>query len=255
MVLNPFVFVLTRPTHLPLRLQPSEVASAHWVPISALLSSSLRTYEHVDVADRLARRGGLVVRKLLRAFLGQMLFAAVCLIPSETLYSSIGYHHRLNYAEKQMRKSFQLSPYTESTDPKARLLLWGLTLGIIGDFLQLLPAHDALKLWTYPTFTPFDARFVVWAVTYKFRKHKQRSLSMVEGHTSLNVDESSKNEDPAESTHGSMVYKVPTESAVGIMLDGYYDLVRKAMFVLLLLRVMFAIAVVAIAWAFLGTQI
>jgi hypothetical protein len=33
------------------------------------------------------------------------------------------------------------------------LLLWGLTLGILADFLDMLPPHQAVQLWKYPTFT------------------------------------------------------------------------------------------------------
>src|SRR5436305_15279350 len=89
MVLCPYVFVITEPTIPPLALQPTEVAAAHWVPLRALLSPSLRTFEYVDLSSRFAKQGGPVLRAVLRVLLGKMRFSAVQLIPSESLFSSL----------------------------------------------------------------------------------------------------------------------------------------------------------------------
>src|SRR4051812_21731249 len=88
MVLCPYIFILAGMTVPPLVLQPTEVASAHWVPLRALLSPSLRTFEYVDLSSRYARQGSPVLRAVLRVLLGKMRFSAVQLIPSESLFSS-----------------------------------------------------------------------------------------------------------------------------------------------------------------------
>lgn len=41
------------------------------------------------------------------------------------------------------------------------LLQWGLTLGVLTDFLNLLPPHDAEDLWQYPTFTAPDVDVIL----------------------------------------------------------------------------------------------
>src|SRR5256885_16834234 len=87
-VLCPYVFVITEPTIPPLALQPTEVAAAHWVPLRALLSPSLRTFEYVDLSTRYSRQGGPILRTILRILLGKMRFSAVQLVPSESLFSS-----------------------------------------------------------------------------------------------------------------------------------------------------------------------
>src|SRR3954447_24815658 len=88
MVLCPFVFLLTNPDTPTLKLQPTEVASTHWVPLRVLLSPSVRTYEYVDVSDRFARQGGILVKSIIRSVLGKMRFSAIRLIPSESVYCS-----------------------------------------------------------------------------------------------------------------------------------------------------------------------
>ncbi|MBE7182549.1 MAG: hypothetical protein INR71_15315 [Terriglobus roseus] len=56
------------------------------------------------------------------------------------------------------------------------LHLWGLTLGVMADFLDLLPPHDAIRLWIYPTFTAPDLQFVLWAISRGFRARKAKLL-------------------------------------------------------------------------------
>ena len=87
MVLCPFVFVLTDPESPSLIPQPTEVAATHWVPLRALLSPSLRTHEHVDVSSRLGRKPGPLTKILTRLLLGKMVFSAIRLIPSESVFA------------------------------------------------------------------------------------------------------------------------------------------------------------------------
>ncbi|KAG0131819.1 hypothetical protein HOY82DRAFT_578436 [Tuber indicum] len=144
MVLCPFVFLYTSPTAPSFTLQPTEVASAHWVPIRTLISPVFRTVQTCDVSDRLSRRfSGLlesIVRWGLRVNLGQMEFAAVRLWPSISIFSSFS------------------GDFLDGTEAGGRswdrpLLLWGLTLGVVTDFLEMLPRGERAAGWKYPTFT------------------------------------------------------------------------------------------------------
>ncbi|KZF20729.1 hypothetical protein L228DRAFT_249534 [Xylona heveae TC161] len=234
MVLCPFVFLITRPDVPPLKLQQSEVASAHWVSLRALLAPSQRTVERCDVSDRLIRQSGHLTRAFFRAMLGQMVFAAVRLRPTESLYSSRapgflpsydgcdegdtivpgaveGRHDSHDETKSQAAargravgqisaepptptlstspsralakrpllttlKEWWLGDHAGSANMDRPLLLWGLTLGVLADFLELLPPHDALGLWSYPTFTPWDVRFTIRVMTFFFRRRKQCEL-------------------------------------------------------------------------------
>ncbi|KAI9796407.1 MAG: hypothetical protein M1833_006179 [Piccolia ochrophora] len=267
MVLCPFVFLLTRHDVPPLKLQPSEVGSSHWVPIRALLSPSLRSFERCDVSDRLARQGGSITRALLRAMLGQMLFAAVRLTPSQSVYctTSPGFlpeeptvaNDTLFRSWRRRVQQWWLGDHAASPSHDRPLLLWGLTLGIMADFLELLPPYNALELWTYPTFTPADVRLAIWAMTHTFRKRKRKEVEEGKQRASVAVEHDQgpdSNPPIAESKHqeskvGIDGYGVggrrgrarqdrfgARSSAVGVMLDGYYDLVRKAVAVALLTR-------------------
>src|SRR5436305_14569859 len=89
MALFPYIFIIAGMMVPPLVLQPTEVAAAHWVPLRALLSPSLRTFEYVDLSSRFAKQGRPVLRAILRVLLGKLRFSAVQLIPSESLFSSL----------------------------------------------------------------------------------------------------------------------------------------------------------------------
>jgi len=183
MILCPYIFLLTasNPT---LRLQPSEVASAHWVPLRLLLDPRLRTYEAADVSSRLSSSSSSpIYTAFLRTMLGSMLFSAVHLIPTTSVYSpqSPGFNPSLGAAStsptsistlvQSARSLLGLTPTTQLP-----FLLWGLTLGVLADFLELLPPHDALSLWTYPTFSAPDVRAAVWLLSWQFRRDKAAKL-------------------------------------------------------------------------------
>ncbi|KAF2168246.1 hypothetical protein M409DRAFT_21684 [Zasmidium cellare ATCC 36951] len=190
LVLCPYVFMLTQHEIPPLKLQPSEVAAIHWVPLRSLASPIHRTIAFEDVSSRLANQETGVKKWMLSMILGKMMFAAINLEPTESLHS----------AESPVEQPLQDNRYARLTTvdtlkdlgsrvwrsdifnqfPAPRkdgpLLLWGLTLGVVSDFLDLLPPHNALELWTYPTFTPLDVRFTIWLATYRFKNRKRAEL-------------------------------------------------------------------------------
>ncbi len=298
MVLCPFVFLLTHPAVPALNLQPTEVGSTHWVSLRALLSPSLRTFELADMSDRLAGRRGLVARHVLRLMLGQMRFAAVRLIPTESLHcsSAPGFlpsssppssaspsapanstnptteslHATLLATFTHHLRSLTTRPDRLGADKP--LLLWGLTLDIAADFLDMLPPHNEASRWEYPTYTPLDIRLVSWLVTYSFRRRKRIAIergASVEGRGLARVEvgldavassrgvaeaieESSERRDIGEG--GGQVGKVRRgqrglrTSAVRVMLDGYFDILRKAVILAVVLRLGVGAAVGLALW-------
>ena len=159
------------------------------------------------------------------------------------------------------------------------MLLWGLTLGVVSDFLEHIPPHNALELWTYPTFTNWDVRFTMWAMSYPFRKRMAREMrTAVAPEDAVAIEQ--QGVDPAE-----MPTEVPSEpektreeeeappeagiaglgaghtwgrkarskmiargAAVNSMLEGYYPIIRKAVAVALAARITVVGLVVVYAW-------
>lgn len=283
MVLCPYVFLLTHHDIPPLRLQPTEVGSIHWVSLRALLSPEQRTYELQDVSNRLAKQEMGIGRWFLRMMLGRMLFAAVRLIPSESMYcssipgfipASTSDADNSSYSLTARVKAWWKGETAGSTAPDKPLLLWGLTLGVVADLLELLPPYDALDLWEFPTFTPWDVRFTLWAMSYQFRKRKRQLLAsyyvkapiaVEEGLESVaapneSSDDSTSEEDkPGEVGIGGLGVgryygkirssaKGSRSSSVGTLLEGYYDIVQKAVAVALVGRVSVVALLVATFW-------
>ncbi|KAH0565746.1 hypothetical protein GP486_000869 [Trichoglossum hirsutum] len=256
MVLCSFVYILTEHDIPPLRLQPSEVESAHWVSFRTLLAPSLRTYEHCDISDRLANRGNPFVRTLLRAVLGQMAYAAVKLAPSESLYSGIPMRLNLNVSSvvgKSTVESVQCSRITSSARSAKKdqpLLLWGLTFGILTDFLHLIAPYGVLDLWAYPTFTAPDIRFIIWVLTHSFRHKKQLELHSQQAiPTNSTLTNQTRADDlgfGVRNTQG--LSQPPSPSITGRLLDGYYDLIRKAIAMALIGRIGIGASLTAVLW-------
>ncbi|GAB7354802.1 hypothetical protein MBLNU459_g5194t1 [Dothideomycetes sp. NU459] len=275
MVLCPYVFLLTRHDIPPLRLQPTEVASTHWVPLRALLSPEQRTVSYEDVSNRMANQETGVRRWMLRAMLGQMEFAAIRLLPSESVYCHASPAEQSGKSElagfyndpSMLRKILERNKPLPDEHNKP-LLLWGLTLGIMADFLDLLPPYNALQLWTYPTFTPWDVRLAIWATTYKFKKRRMAILqsgqrmgppAVEEGLDAISSPEQSGHCDVGIPGLGSgrnhrvsPLNKTIFESAIATLLEGYYDLVRKAVGVALVGR---SAAVLLAIWLFLRRRL
>jgi hypothetical protein len=267
MVLCPFLFIYTKPTIPPLKLQPAEVASTHWVPLRVLLSPSVRTYEYVDVSDRFARQGGFVMKSLIRTVLGKMRFSAVRLIPSESLYCSTTAEffsppeERLQKTRKSLANrlyTWYLGDHAASSDRSRPLLLWGLTLGILADFLDQLPPHNAVKLWSYPTFTSPDTRFIIDILS---RRLKARNRVKVQGGGIENQTAMDSETEATAVRSGDNPWFIGglsegikcdkgnrnskrKEYAVGIMLDGYYDMARRGVWISAIMRLVGTVSLV-----------
>jgi hypothetical protein len=258
MVLCPFIFLYISSEPLPLKLQPAEVASAHWVSLRALLSPSLRTVEFVDLAKRSDKQPGIIFRISQRWMTGFMEFSAIQLLPTESLFcSSIpgfipGYPSPSSPTLFKRMRSW-IPSYNSNFTPRNRpLLLWGLTLGIMADFLDMLPPHNAIKLWKYPTFTAPDLRFLVAFLTSDIRKGnalqmmkapRRPSQTALDAQTTAIAfaeDDSGKGPDALRKMSprigrplGASCAALDgnTNHAVGIMLKGYYRRLRMAMYV------------------------
>ena len=194
-----------------------------------------------------------MTRHFLRATLGQMLFSAIRLIPSESVHDTLA----LGFSPSS---GGHIGPSTLDRP----LLLWGLTLGILADFMEVLQPQTAIQLWTYPTFGAPDIRFVLWMMTFLFRQRKVRELEQGNGSEPVAVEEgldavsSSAVGTMKASSHHSELGTPRGErqhhghsscsSAVGHMLEGYYELVRRAVFVALLARFALGSGFLLILW-------
>ncbi|EPQ27511.1 uncharacterized protein PFL1_05049 [Pseudozyma flocculosa PF-1] len=160
MVLSPYVFVQTSPFSPLPDLQPSEVASAHWIPLSLLYTPSPKWgTESVDISSRLAPKSPLV-RWMLRALVGKMDFKCV-LLPNEPVAvaeydeeeeelaraEAQGYNSRAQHDGQAGAKIAQ-AEYESPDRPELRL--WGLTLGMTLDLLS--------HMTTYRSDTTLDSR-------------------------------------------------------------------------------------------------
>ncbi|KAL2787871.1 NUDIX hydrolase domain-like protein [Aspergillus keveii] len=252
MVLCPYVFLLTDCDSPTLSLQPTEVASTHWVSLNVLLSPSSRTVEHVDMTQRLASTGGLMARLASRSLMGYMQFSAIQLNPTETLQCSINLRQNIGGAQTmtwlQKCRSW-LCGEERASNQGPPLLLWGLTLGILADFLDMLPPHTAVQLWNYPNFTSPDLRLIVNLLTYQVRKRNMHQVKFgarprpnntaIDGETAALPVEEEKDDRNQVGIGGLGVgrYYGPSDSpdgtayAVGIMLRGYYQKIRLALYI------------------------
>lgn len=273
MVLCPFIFVLTRPESPTLNLQPTEVASTHWVPLRALLSASLRTFEYVDMSQRLANQGGFITRLGFRSLVGMMQFSAIQLKPTESLYcnSTPGFipeDSQINQPLLQIWKSWCVGNQAGSDDQGRPLLLWGLTLGILADFLDMLPPHTAVQLWNYPTFTPPDLQLIVKLVTHRLREHNMLQVKSGARPSNTAMDSQTAAVAVTDKAHSNYDHNDvgigglgvgrcygPSDKdsdgrtyAVGIMLRGYYDRLRVALYVFLGWRIAIGSTAAVYAW-------
>lgn len=178
----PYIFLLTKPIP-PLRLQTTEVASVHWVPIRSLLNPKFRTYWIQDASSRVSREDFGMKRMMARFMTGDMMFAAIRLFPSESKFST----EAAEYADKLPKLNalgsnitvplaFARRSLEKVDDTGATLLLWGLTLGVIGDFLDMLPPYDIVQTWIYPSWTALDLRFWVWLLSYRLRQANEKQI-------------------------------------------------------------------------------
>lgn len=216
------------------------MASTHWVSLRALLTPSLRTVELVHVSDRYAKQGGFISRLATRWMTGKMEFSALKLLPTESLYCSSepGFLPDPNpQVPASLFGTLGISPSGAASSEKARvLLLWGLTLGVMADFLEMLPPHNAVELWKHPTFTAPDLRLLVSILTYPIRKRNAQRAKNVRRPSETAADDTTialhLDETPAGggNTSGSIDNDAAGghQHAIGILLQGYYDRLRLA---------------------------
>ena len=253
MVLCPFVYLLLRHDLPPLALQPSEVHSAHWLSLRALLAPSLQTVERWDLSKGTARKKGYIAQMLVRATAGSMLFGAIRLKPTESLYySGNGFIPEsqspatwTEYATQMISNAF-VGGRTQPPEDDRSLVLWGLTMGIMADFLEMLDLHGTSKLWYWPQFSPWDLRALVSLLTYRFRAQKMRELTVTTGRPGPNEVRVS-GYDGATFTISSMRRSTGSESGIagGLLLEGYFDRLFKALYVALFVRFGFGLALTA----------
>ena len=126
MVLSPYVFVQTSPFSPLPDLQPSEVASAHWIPLSLLYTPSPKWgTTSVDISSRLAPKSP-VVRWILRALIGKMDFKCI-LLPNDPVAVA-----EYDESDDELSQSggSRIAKLEEEADHRPDLNLWGLTLGM-----------------------------------------------------------------------------------------------------------------------------
>ncbi|KAL8726647.1 MAG: hypothetical protein Q9166_006606 [cf. Caloplaca sp. 2 TL-2023] len=116
MVLCPFLFLQMRVDTEPLTLQPTEVHSAHWVPLRALTSPYLNTYIHSDVSGRFGRSDNGLFKSLARFLFGQVLIKGIDLVPTESVYCNSS----ADLLPSGPRASTQKMQEMESSNPTAK---------------------------------------------------------------------------------------------------------------------------------------
>lgn len=237
-------------------LQPAEVHSAHWVSLRALFAYSLRTHGNCDVSERLNKYNSTAARYILRLLFGQMRFSATHLVPTESLWcnSFLPPSPTSHIKNRLLGKSASTAVTNAAVPQHPPLLLWGLTLGMIADFLGPLSSgvHD---FWTWPTFSSWDYRLAVWLFTYSFRTRKLRELRSAGGggggDDKGNIPTQLSGLDGITFSASSSIGKQGVEekrkqeerfSVVGKMLDGYFDRAMYAMALVLFCRLGLATA-------------
>lgn len=263
MVLCPYVHLVMRSDTNPLKLQSTEVSSTHWVSLRALMSPHLRTFERSDVSDRFLRRHNRVIGSVLRATIGQLLFTARRLVPTESVYSRsvLDYAPSVHAVELKltglrwsMMTTWWRGPPSVTLIREPPLILWGLTYGILDNFLGLLPTDNPTKMWDWPTLSPWDIRFVIWLTTYNFRAHKMRVLrpsitapgGPIEPHEKPVLGGLDSETFATTTTNDRQSSRLSSLDTVEEMLDGYFERLRTAMWIALALRLGFGTVITTI---------
>ncbi|KAI4238956.1 MAG: hypothetical protein LQ349_000726 [Xanthoria aureola] len=244
MVLCPFVFLQMRVDTEPLALQPTEVHSAHWVSLRALTSPYLNSYIRSDVSQPFGRSDSDFIRTLIRLLFGQVLIKGIDLVPTESVYCNSGADllpsgPRVSTVASGLL-SFLFSARTTWENPSQQLILWGLTLGIMSDFLRILPSCDPSKLWAWPTLSHIDHQFSIWLFTLAYRKQKLREIESSYPANDTTIGGPSgpgELDDTTFTTFQARSRKEVQDSALLEMLGGYYDRARTAVYLTLLLRI------------------
>ena len=126
------VFLQTTPfSHHP-ELQPTEVASAHWIPLSHLYTPTPKWGTvSIDIATRLAPRS-TAIRMALMSLLGRMDFRCI-LLPNDpwTIAEDSSDESPVSPPATGTKSKAQIQAGAKKTIREAaELQLWGLTLGM-----------------------------------------------------------------------------------------------------------------------------
>ena len=237
-MLCPYVFLSLSRNLPPLALQPSEVHSAHWVPFRDIISPSLRREVRSDVSERFAKHTTPYMRLAVRAIFGQLIFAAVKLKPTESLYCGfaperVPSNHVPNMLSAVIGK---LNVQFSRSDPDDQpLLLWGLTLAVLADVLEKIDMPATSKLWSWPTFSPPDMRFVIWLLNRNYHSREIQKLRTTSDAADVQIGGLD------NTTYSTSVTRRIRGSEAGVagmsLLGGYTDRLRRACIVALIIRV------------------
>ncbi len=254
MVLCPFVYLMLRHDFPALTLQPSEVHSAHWVALRGLLAPSLRTTGRWDLSKGSVVEQGYITKMITRATAGYLLFGGIKLKPTESLYcNSVGgfIPETRNPATWMESASLMINNAlaggrAQEVEDDRSLVLWGLTMGVMADFLEMLDVHGTSKLWYWPTFTPLDIKAMTWLLTYRFRSQKLQELTSKTGRPGHN-DVQVGGFDALTVAISQLRQSKGSESGIagGLLLQGYFDRLFKALYVALFARFGFCLALTA----------
>lgn len=185
---------------------------------------------------------------------GDMIFAAVRLHPAESKFATEIAEYAGTREKAEARGSNITAPLmlarkklAKTEDSGATLLLWGLTLGVVGDFLDMIPPYDTLQTWMYPTFTPIDLRFWLWLLSYNFRKRKEQEIVANNLTTDIKAPST---QDFLVEVYGTQRYygrlrmdvRGPRNKAAATLLPGYVAFIRRAALIAGIVRATSAVA-------------
>ncbi|RIA83001.1 hypothetical protein C1645_787234 [Glomus cerebriforme] len=151
MVLCPFVFLqLTKETP-PIEISGSEVASTHWIPLSVFFNPIITQKwdpESIDLSSRLAPNSW-ILQNMFKTLIGRMHFHCIGL------------------------------PHID-VGGKTTLRLWGLTLQMTSDLIDVMYQQDEEPPRRLdakrPKFDYWDVNFFVWCFLRKNRKNYKRKM-------------------------------------------------------------------------------
>ncbi|ORY25179.1 hypothetical protein BCR39DRAFT_471642 [Naematelia encephala] len=144
MILSPFVFLQTSPFSPPPELQPTEVSSVHWIPLSSLappFEPEQWSQIEIDISTRLSPRNSFI-RWALRGLVGKMQFGCV-LLPDEPDHVAEGFNLDMEFEEPAEGGS---GSWYDKKAGRRMLRLWGLSLGMTLDLLAHLPGDRSAPL-------------------------------------------------------------------------------------------------------------
>jgi hypothetical protein len=131
-----------------------------------------------------------------------------------------------------------------------RLLLWGLTLGVLADLLDMLPPYNASKLWIYPNFTTPDLRAIIYLLTLRFRRNNAGDLSAGTWPSQTAVDATTQAVAVSEAEPRGLAHNYVGIGGVGSgkSLIGYYERISVSIALFLAMRA--ALGSAAFLWLF-----